>query len=73
MGSGDRIARKVYMRQHSTLFRKSESTRPNKEQSHAIADVVEDDVIELHGKSKLILRMICRNKQRLLLKGASIL
>jgi CRP-like cAMP-binding protein len=69
MGTGDRVARKIYMRKHSMQFRRWDSRNRDKgdnTQQHVINEVVEDDVLELHGKSKIFLRIICRNKERML-------
>ena len=67
MGVGDKIAKKLYMRQHSNVFRKHQG-RPQSKDQHAIDDVIEDPVVELAGMAKLVFRIVCRNKQRSLQK-----
>lgn len=67
MGVGDNIAKKLYMRQHSNVFRKHQGRSKSKDQ-HAIDDVIEDPVVELTGMARMVFRIVCRNKQRSLQK-----
>ncbi len=66
MGKGDRVARKIYMREHSFVFRRSEK-RIGKTTS--LDFVIEDKVVELEDLSSRIFKIVCRNKQKLLQQG----
>jgi hypothetical protein len=61
MGKGDNIVGKIYLREHSTLFRKR--SQPNKEGEYSL---LEDPIVEIAGLARIIVTILCRNKQRLL-------
>ena len=68
MGKGERIIKKIYIRELSNEIKRHEKTFQAVKQFN-IDDVVEDTAVVLEPVPQKIFRMICRNKQRLCQRG----